>query len=184
MSVLVNQYWEMNFCSGVEVRGIIPANQLVTGSLRHFRFDICVVNLLVIIQTEGQSLIVGKFYFIIVSIIRCWHQYNTHAIGVPFGVDDDVVIGHGNIEIERNLTVCVGIPSREVIAFHTIGRLIIRRAAFFILSQRRFIINSIYYFFCSLRNVRSLGNEMNAMLITSVTKVKISIIINTSSWCN
>ena len=171
----------MNFCSGIKVRGVIPADQLVTGSLRRGRIDIRAINLLVIVEAEGQRLVVCKLHLIIVFIVRGGYQYNTNTIGVPFGVDSDVCIRHRCVKIKRDLAIRIGVPAGKVITINTVGWFIVSGTIVGILVQVRIIINTLNYLLFSLCNMRPLRNEVDIMLVSRVPKEDITVIIRKTS---
>ena len=88
----------------------IPALQFIARPHGTFSRDIGETELFVIIQTEGQRLIVGERIGTFRSIRP---QNNTHTPGFPFGIENDIFIRHSGVEVKRHIPFRIFIPAHE-----------------------------------------------------------------------
>ena len=98
----------------------VPTDQSVSGADSCRLADVCVADLLVVVDTEHQRLIVGEG---VLALRGIGIQHHAAALGLPFGIDRNVRITHDLMcEIEGNVARFILEPAYKGIAVQTVGR--------------------------------------------------------------
>ena len=147
----------------------VPSDELIglaAGGVARRGGNGVLLDLLSVVDAEGRRL-VGREMDLRhnrgIAAGRIEEHAETHHR--PFGVDDHVIIRHGNVKVKGRGETGIGVPAVEVGAVRTVGRDIVRRA---ITIQRSFIEQ------CFVQNYRIIGRHDEIMLVACESDVYIT----------
>ena len=178
---LVKRHAEIPLARCGEIRIGVPSDQLISGALGNVCIDVRIMNRFAVVQTERQALIVGKLDLIVVGVVPGRYQHHSHAVGVPLGVDRDILVRHGLAgEVIGHLAVRILIPAGKEIAIPAVGRRPGVRSADAVAADVRAKEDTFLYLLHLAGGLSTLRNEVDVVRIRRVTEEDVLISISNS----